>query len=627
MVATFLRRIRRSSPRPEHYIWAAVFCTRLLVLAKLTGSGSFLPSGGDAHFYDEWARRIAAGRWTDYHAFYGLPLYAYWLAVLYKTCGYTPFVPALVQIALDSATAALIFLIGRRVFASDPASEVSASPSCWPALAIPTIAAVGWGVFVPAEVYSVILMPTALGVFAFWLVIFHLVKHDSAPTPRACLWFGSLIGFAAMGVATVAVLVPLILAAVLLKPLDAPGRATARVRVRSCILLSCGLVLGSAPCWAHNFLVARDPVILSAHGGVNFWIGNNPEATGYPHFPGLRAGQAEMLEDSISVAEQATGRALKRSEVSAYWAAKAGSYIRSNPVAWLKLLLRKMTNFWNAFEYDDLSIIGRLTDEGVAWPGVHFGLIAALGLAGSAFAMRTFPRARWLGAAIFLQMAAVLPVFVTERYRIAVVPGLLLFAGFGAVRLWRSVAQFNFKQVTVYIVIVGATTAFVSLPPTDPSLWALAAYNTGRQALERGDVAKAETDLLRARAYAPGNAEVSFVLGNVHLAKGDRAGARQYYTETLTVDHGHKRALNNLGLIALEERAPGTAESYLRRALGREPGSATTHYLLARALHDQQKLDAAMVELEEAIRMNANQPEFLALREQFRQETAAVEKQ
>ena len=78
--------------------------------------------------------------------------------------------------------------------------------------------------------------------------------------------------------------------------------------------------------------MARDPVFLSAHSGVNFWIGNNPVATGYPRFPpGLHAGQEAMLRDSITTAEKRAGRNLKRSEVSAFWSAQAAAWIDNIP--------------------------------------------------------------------------------------------------------------------------------------------------------------------------------------------------------------------------------------------------------------------------------------------------------
>ena len=54
-----------------------------------------------------------------------------------------------------------------------------------------------------------------------------------------------------------------------------------------------GAVVGTSPCWIHNYFIAGEPVFLSAHGGVNFWIGNNPTANGYPKIPtGMHQDQA-----------------------------------------------------------------------------------------------------------------------------------------------------------------------------------------------------------------------------------------------------------------------------------------------------------------------------------------------
>jgi hypothetical protein len=58
-------------------------------------------------------QRILRGEWTDFRAFYGLPLYAYLLAGLYKVFGFSPFVPGFLQACLEAGTAAILFQIGR----------------------------------------------------------------------------------------------------------------------------------------------------------------------------------------------------------------------------------------------------------------------------------------------------------------------------------------------------------------------------------------------------------------------------------------------------------------------------------------------------------------------------------
>lgn len=568
-------------------------------------------------FYQDWALRIAGGELTDYRAFYGLPLYPYLLALVYKCFGQNNFLPGLLQICADSGTGVVLFKIALRVFGRPdlpPPGADKPAPTSRRPFFLAACAAAGWALFVPAQAYSIAVMPTAFGTFAFWLIVFQLLKRDLAPGRLGSFGFGLGIGAAAMGVATVSSLIPLVLAAIVLKK----GRTTSenawRSKLAAAILLLLGLLVGSAPCWAHNFLISRDPVVLSAHSGVNFWLGNNAEATGYPHFPGLRAGQAAMIDDSITTAERAAGKPLKRAEVSAYWSAKAREYIKSQPAAWLRLLARKIVNFWNAFEYDDIAVISRLQGEGVLFPGLRFGLVAALGIPGAYLAFRRYRASRWVAGAILLQMAAVLLVFVTERYRIVVVPGLLIFAAFTAVLLWEQFMRVELRGTVLPLTLIAGTTAFVSLPPKDPNLWALGAYNLGREALEAGDFHRAEAELQRARAYAPGNPETAFALGNVRLAEGDRAGAKAFYIQALAVDPDHKRALNNLGVMELEDGHADAAEAYFNRALQQEPGSATTRYLLARSLFAQNKPEPAKAQIDLAISEQPKQPEFLALR-------------
>jgi hypothetical protein len=535
-----LKRITQHSIGLSHCIFATVLLLRLLVLVRLTNSPFLLPKQGDMHFYNDWAQRILHGELTDHLAFYGLPLYAYFLAFLYKIFGYSPFVPGFLQACLDAGTAVILYKTAHCVFRTARFDESRPQQGrLWTfvtqkrAEIIGLISALGWAFFVPAQAYSVILMPLAWLVFVFWFVVWRIVRNDRAPSALESACLGFLIGVTATGIATILFLLPLILAALLRRP-----NAMAQFRWRSILagmtLLFAGVAAGTSPCWVHNYFIARDPVFLSAHSGINLWIGNNPTANGYPNFPpGLHAGQAAMLQDSINGAEATAGRSLKRSEVAAYWSEKAKAYIREHPRDWLKLLAIKARNFWNAFQYDDLSVITNLREQGIILPGLMFGFVAALAIPGVLLALRLAPKSRWIFAAVLLHMTSLLTVFVTERYRMAAVPGLILFGVFALMIFWTSCATGNWRNVAIYLTFLFLSVLFVGLPQRDPSLWALDAYNSGWQALESNNLPLAEKKLGLAYAYVPDNPETNFALGNLRLAQGRTTGAESYYRATL----------------------------------------------------------------------------------------------
>jgi tetratricopeptide (TPR) repeat protein len=627
-VNLFLR-LKRYSPGLAVYLFGTVFLVRMIALSRLTSSPFLVPAQGDMHFYDDWARRILAGSFTDYRAFYGLPLYAYTLALLYKVFGYSPFAPGFLQALLESGTAVLIYRLGLRVMA-DPSTSADRKPArLFHAAAL--LAGLAWAFFVPAQAYSVILMPTAWLVFVYWFVVWRIVRVDSSPSPRAFLVLGLLVGFTAMGIATILFLLPLLVAASF-KPRPNSNLSVWRSRAAAVALLLSGVIVGTSPCWIHNYFVARDPVFLSAHGGINLWIGNNPDANGYPRFPpGLHAGQAAMLQDSIATAEEAAGHPIRRADVSRYWSAKARSYIAANPFSWLKLMMVKLFNFWNAFRYDDLSIVTSLREQGVILPGLYFGVVAAFGIPGMIFAWQMRKAARWIVAAILLHLAALMPVFVTERYRLPIVPGLLVCAAFGLAIFWQSIMHLRTRPLAFYLFILALATACVSWPQRNPSLWALDSYNSGLQALELGresldrkkngtataDFSLANAKLSLAYAYVPGNAEVNFALGELRQVQGQSTEAKSFYATALRIDPRHERAFNNLGLLALEEQRYLLAESFFRHSLAIDQRNGKTHFLMAKTLLAEGNRNLAMQEVDIAIRLNPDQREFRELQDQI----------
>ena len=522
MDSSFLRR---------HALAVAVFSftlvLRMLALWRLTQSPYVRPETADMRFYAEWARRIGEGQLTDFHAFYGQPLYAYLLAAIFSITGFAPIVIAIVQALLDALTAVIVFAIAFAVFRETPRR----------AAVIGAVAGAAWALFVPAAAYSLLLIPSSWMAAGWWCTVWWLVARSAEARAREWLLISTFVGALAMISATILFVVPLLAA-----------RAVMRRSVVVGFALAAGVFLGTAPAWLHNTFVARDPVFLSAHSGLNFWIGNNPDANGYPRVPReLPSEQAALLAQSITVAEAAAGRSLKRSEVSEFWSTKARDYIAANPGDWIRLVGVKAKNFWNRFVYDDLSSITALRDAGVIWPGLSFGLIAVFALPGSVLAS-TIPRARWIIAAVFLQMIALVPVFVNERYRLSAAPGLLVLAIFFLHTLWIALASANWRRVAASLALLAASAWFVSLAPGEPALWSLDDYKTGKRQLVAGDYANAERRLRRALGAMLPSPQVSAAVANgfvesaqEKLEAGDRAAALQILREAGRINPADQR--------------------------------------------------------------------------------------
>jgi hypothetical protein len=600
-------------------------------LIQFSQSPHFVPDGDDMKFYSDWALRITHGQWTDHKAFYGLPGYAFCLAAIYKVSGgLDPFAAGLLQALMDAGVATLLYLIARTVFAPTAEEKDDRLAAARPHV-IGGGAALGWMCFAPAQAFSMILMPTIWLVLAYYLCVWWAVKTQRSSWWRPWLGLGVLAGVIAMLVATILFAVPLLLAAIFLSvERGAPLRARLPKVAAAVAALVGGLCIGISPAKIHNRFIANDPtVMVSAHDGINYWVGNNPSANGYPKMPpGLRASQEGMLKDSLTIAEKEAGKKLTRGEVSIFWKNKAKDYISKNPRAWLRLMATKFGNFWNAFQYDDVGAMKRLSDDGVLPPGLRFGLIAALGLAGMFPAIRLFPRARWVAAAVVLHMCALLPVFVTERYRLAAVPGLMILGAFGLWQLWASLVRGRWLGAGAYLVVAAGAATFVSIPRTEPGLWSLDFYNAGIRCLASGDLALAERNFATAYAYVPDNTEVRFALGNLWLEKSNRiiepraravarARAKDFYRRTLELNPRHASSLSNLGVLALEEGFFEAAEKFFASSIEAEPDDAKTFYLLARARFEAGKTDTAKSALSQALEMRPHQREFLELRDKL----------
>src|SRR4030095_15965940 len=80
-------------------------------------------------------------------------------------------------------------------------------------------------------------------------------------------------------------------------------------RVKPPAFLLAGLPIGLSPVGIRNVVVSGEWTLVSSHGGLNFYIGNNPNATGfYQNVPGVTPSIAGQEKDTRRIASQALGR-------------------------------------------------------------------------------------------------------------------------------------------------------------------------------------------------------------------------------------------------------------------------------------------------------------------------------
>jgi hypothetical protein len=137
------------------------------VLSRFTATPYSAVQMGDMKFYHEWAVRILHGQFSDGHAFYGLPGYAYLLAGLYRVLG-TDFpvnwmVIGVLQSVGEALTAVLIFRIARIICSYERKEAILYAAPPRSATVAAALASLAYVLFVPAQTFSIILMPTASG--------------------------------------------------------------------------------------------------------------------------------------------------------------------------------------------------------------------------------------------------------------------------------------------------------------------------------------------------------------------------------------------------------------------------------------------------------------------------------
>ena len=531
---------------------------RVLSVWPLLGTPLLEIVMGDALNYVARAKEVAAGDWIGETVFYQAPLYHYFLGLQYVSFGMDDRFVRGLQILLSSLSCGFLML------------------AVWRWISKPAGIVVGFILsFHSAAIFSALtLQKSVLDIFFVCTLLWLLVLMRDRPGTRKALVMGCTMGLFILNRENVQlwliVLVPWFWLALKGNSWQKFSWSTALVVGVLAILL---------PVAARNASISGELHLTTSQFGHNFYIGNNPNADGtYRPLVAYRGDPRVEQADAIEIAEKTEGRSLSPAEVSDFYTQRAIDYIRSEPLDWLALMVRKMGLTFNAVEWVDTKDLYSFAARSPVlalgdWIS-HYGVIfplAALGL------IVTWPMRKkiWILYVLFcVYTASLLLFYIFGRYRLPTTPIVMIFAGSGLVMVRAYTMSHSPRTLMLTFIVVMAVALGANWPMSDKHyMRSVTEYNVGNELYVVGESESAKAHYREAIRLYPGNALANLNLGAVIAMEGEPAVALAHFDRALEIDSdlseahlNRARALGDLGetersLMSYAEAFAGGANS------------------------------------------------------------------
>ncbi len=586
-------------------IWGLVvlvvaFAVRLVYLTQMQDSLLFDTPIMDSEYHDQWAQAIVAGGDFTGGVFFRAPLYPYFLALVYRTFGHDLLILRLIQFLIGSLSCVLVYLLGKRIF-----NRLTA--------VIAGVTAGLYGVLIYFE--GELLIPVLL-VFLDLIWILALLWTDRRPSYARWGLCGVLLGLSALARPNIL----LVGAAILVWMIIVFRRRAEKLRSSAVLYAICfalGAMLIISPVTVRNYIKGHDLVLIASQGGMNFYIGNNPQSDGASAvLPGARTTWWGSYLDAKEMAEKSTGRNLKPSEVSRFWYLQGLKFATGEPLRFLYLTVKKFILFWNGNELSnnrDFYFFARSAPilKLLIWRFIlyfPFGLIAPLAIVGIILAHRERKKVAILEIFLLFYMLSIIFFFVTARYRVPLIPIFVLFSAFAVDRSILLIRQKRLLELGKYAAIFLAVCIPINLklPGYSEANPGQAHYALGVVYAGKGDVARAAEEYRRALSYDPGLSQAYVNLGSIHGDQGEHELALEYYRMALENGADSAFVIYNIGIEYHNQGQLDLAGKNYELSLSMRDDNPGAHYLLGEIYRRKEMLEDAIREYQSTIRWDSS---------------------
>jgi tetratricopeptide (TPR) repeat protein len=511
----------------------------------------------DPLYHDLWAKQIASGDLLGSGPFFRAPFYAYFLGLIYAILGASLAAAKIVQHVIGALTCSVIFIFadtyyGRKV-----------------AILSGLLAAANW-VLIYHE--DELLLDSLLVLFSV-AIIWQLIRCAEKPTFRSFFIAGLWLGLASITRPNYLAIFPAIFIWLLLIMKMGWQRS-----LKSSVIACLGAAIFILPVTVRNVLHGKDTVLIASQGGINFYIGNNPRADGataaLPEFGSTwQYSDAEYLAkyEMMGPNYWKMNRELKPSEVSSFYYRKGLKYIVSRPIDWLSLMARKLDYFWNGYEISNnqnLYFYRRFASITRILPPLFY-VISPLSILGLIFLMK-YDRKQWIiPMFVIIYMLTVLAFFVNGRFRLPVLPFLIIMAAVAFWKFLEIIRESNFRKIAIYaaaLVVLAAFTGIDFFGISNES-FAMSHFSLGNIYLKKGMQDEALKEYATATTMAPCVPKAHLNRGIIYFLRRDFQSAEAEFNLENEKCGTTAEACNNLSVIKRLEGDPERALHYASLAI------------------------------------------------------------
>jgi len=565
---------------------------RVVFVFQIQATPLFHGAALDTKEYERLALEIASGNLAHPDAVFLNPLYPFFLAFVYTLFGHSAMAVLLIQVLSDALNCLLIYFMTKGLFDRRVAVVASFIYACY-----------GMAIF-----YSGIRLAPTLGLF---LTIAFMALFLHAWARRSVLLFlpaGVVFGLMVLARTNAALFAPVILLwfAIRIRGFFG-GKETMSALGGFFVGFMCVLALSGF----RNHAIDGRFAPFSVQGGINFYVGNNPEATGRFMSPeGVSLTPIEQVKSSIRLAEKELGMVLTPAEASSFWLGKGLHFWINHPVDAFCLYLKKLGLFWRHEETGG-NLDYRLSRSFAPifrLPFISFGLIAPLALVGMILALKEGDKTRFILSFIVVYMASVVLFFVNARYRLPAIPFLILFAAFTIVRLLDWIKEWDRRRLVTTGLFLLPLFVVINVKKCDSSADLCVAKshhrNVGLTYLRMGEPNRAISEFNKALSCDPDWGAAYSSLGVAYEESGRLDEAIQNYAKAIHFAPDLGEAHNNLGAALAKAGRADMALAHLEKAVELRPDFVEARVHLGGVLIQRGQPDKAVYELAEALRLN-----------------------